>query len=143
MREDRGENKLSTMKSRFYLVVLLTLLSLTRAQAQTPIPLWPEGAPGALGKEDKDIPTLTAYLPESANNSGAAMVILPGGGYGGLAAHEGKGYADWLVTNGVACFVLKYRLGSQGYRHPRMLEDAARAVRMVRARAEEWKIDAK
>ena len=69
------------------------------------------------------------------------MVILPGGGYGGLAPHEGKGYADWLVTNGVACFVVKYRLGSSGYRHPRMLEDAARSVRLVRANAAQWKID--
>src|SRR5436190_18378933 len=69
------------------------------------------------------------------------MVSLPGGGYGGLAAHEGKGYADWLVTNGISCFVLKYRLGAHGYRHPRMLEDAARAVRLVRARAEQWRIN--
>ena len=42
------------------------------------------------------------------------MVICPGGGYGGLAGHEGKGYADWLVKQGVDCFVLKYRLGSAG-----------------------------
>ena len=110
--------------------------------AQTAIPLWTEGAPGALGKEDKDIPTLTPYLP-TALASGAAMVILPGGGYGALAPHEGEGYANWLVTNGIASFVVKYRLGSQGYRHPRMLEDAARAVRLVRAKAAEWKIDPK
>lgn len=71
------------------------------------------------------------------------MVIFPGGGYGGLAAHEGKGYADWLVTNGISCFVVKYRLGSGGYRHPSMLQDAARAVRLVRSRAQEWKIDPK
>jgi len=113
------------------------------AHAQSPIPLWPNGAPGALGKEEKDIPTLTPYLADSASASGAAMVILPGGGYGGLAPHEGKGYADWLVTNGISCFVVKYRLGSHGYRHPRMLEDAARAVRLVRARADGWRIDPK
>ena len=71
------------------------------------------------------------------------MVILPGGGYGMLAPHEGKGYADWLVTNGIACFVVNYRLGSDNYRHPRMLEDAARAMRLVRSRAAEWKIDPK
>ena len=40
------------------------------------------------------------------------MVILPGGGYGGLAPHEGNGYAEWLVTNGISCFVVKYRLGA-------------------------------
>src|SRR5678816_920043 len=60
-----------------------------------------------------------------------------------LAPHEGPGYANWLATNGIACFVVKYRLGSDGYRHPRMLEDAARAVRLVRSRATEWKIDPK
>ena len=117
------------------------------ASAQTappaPLPLWPDAAPGALGPADKDIPSLTPYLADPALATGAAMVILPGGGYGGLAAHEGKGYADWLVTNGVSCFVVKYRLGSQGYRHPRMLEDAARAVRLVRAKAADWKIDPK
>ena len=131
------------MKLHLPSVALLTLALLARAAAQSPIPLWPEGAPGALGKEEKDVPTLTPYLADPASASGAAMVILPGGGYGGLAPHEGKGYADWLVTNGISCFVLKYRLGSQGYRHPRMLEDAARAIRLVRARADEWKIDSK
>src|ERR1043165_2739621 len=102
------------------------------AHSQSPIPLWPNGAPGALGKEEKDIPTLTPYLADSASASGAAMVILPGGGYGGLAPHEGKGYADWLVTNGVSCFVLKYRLGSQGYRQPGVLRGGARCGRRGR-----------
>jgi acetyl esterase/lipase len=96
-----------------------------------------------LGKSDKDIPTLTRYLPESAKATGAAIVICPGGGYGALAKHEGEGYALWLKEHGIAGFVLKYRLGSNGYRHPAMLQDAARAVRLVRARAEEWKVDRK
>jgi acetyl esterase/lipase len=111
--------------------------------AQTVLPLWPDAVPGALGKEDKDVPTLTVFLPEPGTATGAAMVIFPGGGYGALAPHEGKGYADWLVTNGISCFVVKYRLGSGGYRHPAMLQDAARAVRLVRAKAAEWKIDPK
>jgi acetyl esterase/lipase len=106
-----------------------------------PLPLWPEGAPGALGTADRDIPTLTAYLPEAASGRLAAVVICPGGGYGMLASHEGKDYALWLNQNGIAGFVLKYRLGSDGYRHPAMLQDAARAVRMVRARAADWRID--
>lgn len=71
------------------------------------------------------------------------MVICPGGGYGGLAEHEGRDYALWLCQNGVAAFVLKYRLGSHLYRHPSMLQDAARAVRLVRSRAEQWKVDPK
>lgn len=111
-------------------------------QGAEAFPLWENGAPGALGKEDKDIPTLTVYRPES-EASGAAMVICPGGGYGGLAGHEGKDYAEWLAKHGVTGFVLKYRLGSAGYKHPRMLEDAARAVRLVRARASEWGVDTK
>ncbi len=105
------------------------------------MPLWPSGAPGALGDQDKDIPTLTPYLPDQDMATGAAIVICPGGGYGGLAKHEGEGYALWLNQHGVAGFVLKYRLGSNGYRHPIMLQDAARAVRLVRAKAAAWKID--
>jgi acetyl esterase/lipase len=109
--------------------------------AQDAFPLWEHGAPGALGTADKDIPTLTVFRPAEGKASGAAMVICPGGGYGGLAPHEGKDYAAWLAEHGVTGFVLKYRLGSAGYRHPRMLEDAARAVRTVRARASEWAVD--
>src|SRR5260370_5372447 len=71
------------------------------------------------------------------------MVICPGGGYGMLAPHEGATYAIWLKEQGIAAFVLKYRLGSAGYRHPAMLLDAARAVRPVRANAAEWKLDPK
>jgi acetyl esterase/lipase len=131
------------MKLLLGLLALGSTLMLARAQTPSPVPLWPNGAPAALGKEDKDIPTLTPYLPDPAMATGAAMVILPGGGYGGLAAHEGKGYADWLVSKGVAGFVVKYRLGSHGYRHPCMLQDAARAVRMVRANSAQYKIDPK
>jgi acetyl esterase/lipase len=116
-------------------------LMFSRAEMQTPVPLWPDGAPGALGTNANDIPTLTAYLPDPANATGAAMVICPGGGYGALAPHEGNDYALWLNQHGVTGFVLKYRLGSHGYRHPAMLNDAARAVRWVRAHADEFKVD--
>lgn len=104
-------------------------------------PLWSGEAPGALGHADKDIPTLTPFLPAAESATGAAMVICPGGGYGGLAPHEGEGYAHWLVSRGITCFVLKYRLGSSGYRYPVELEDGARAIRLVRARANEWKLN--
>ena len=124
----------------FGLTILLPALS---AQTNLSFPLWPDGAPGALGKEAKDIPTLTAFLPEPGKSTGAAMVIFPGGGYGHLADHEGSHYARWLNEQGIAGFVVKYRLGSGGYRHPAMLQDASRAVRTVRARAEEWKLDPK
>jgi acetyl esterase/lipase len=132
------------MNRTFRLIVLLVTCIFARAEEPSSIPLWPEGAPGALGKDDKDIPTITPFLPTNSTiASGAAMVILPGGGYGKLAPHEGPAYAEWLVTNGVASFVVKYRLGSEGYRHPRMLEDAARTVRLVRANAAKWKIDSR
>ena len=116
---------------------------IAHAQPRDAFPLWPDGAPGALGKEDKDIPTLTPYFANPAMATGAAIVICPGGGYGGLAPHEGFQYALWLNEQGITGFVLKYRLGSGGYRHPAMLQDAARAVRYVRANAEKWKLDSK
>jgi acetyl esterase/lipase len=100
-----------------------------------PLPLWSANTPGALGATPNDIPTLTAYLPPAGKANGASMLVLPGGGYGGLADHEGKAYADWLVAHGVTCYVLKYRLGSHGYRHPVMLNDAARGLRTVRSLA--------
>jgi len=127
---------------RATLAVFLLGGILVQAQVQSPVPLWSGEAPGALGSEEKDRPTLTPYLAQ-ANAIGAAVVVCPGGGYGGLAGHEGHDYAQWLNQQGLTAFVLKYRLGSQGYRHPIMLQDAARAVRLVRARAEEWKVDPK
>ncbi len=128
--------------SPLVLALFVTTASL-HADPLPPIPLWPGGAPGALGTADQDIPTLTAFLPAPEKATGAAIVICPGGGYGGLAPHEGAGYAEWLADHGVAGIVLKYRLGSKGYRHPAMLNDAARAVRLTRSKAGEWKIDTK
>ena len=121
--------------------VLVGSFSVAAACAADPIRLWEGDAPGALGKADQDIPTLTPYLPADDKNSGTAIVVCPGGGYGGLAGHEGEGYAKWLADNGVSAFVLKYRLGSKGYRHPVMLGDVSRAIRLVRAKAAGWKID--
>ncbi len=131
------------MKRNHLLAAVLMLAAAATAARLPPLPLWPNGAPGALGTADKDIPTLTPYLPEPDQATGAAIVVCPGGGYGGLAPHEGNDYALWLNQHGVAAFVLKYRLGSKGYRHPAMLQDAARAVRLVRAQAGEWKVDPK
>jgi len=133
----------TSIKALFASAIFLASLIVTRAEMQTPIPLWPAGAPGALGTNANDIPTLTPYLVEGTNATGAAMVICPGGGYAHLAPHEGNDYALWLNQHGVTCFVLKYRLGSSGYHHPAMLNDAARAVRWVRAHAGEYKIDTK
>jgi acetyl esterase/lipase len=122
-------------------VLILSALLMPVIFAAEPLPLWEGKAPGALGETPKDIPTLTPFLPEKPGPARAAMVICPGGGYGALADHEGSHYAKFLNEHGIAAFVLKYRLGSSGYRHPIMLNDAARAVRMVRASATEWSID--
>jgi len=129
------------MRTILILVALLLEATLAAAQSTNAFPLWPDGAPGALGKTEKDIPTLTPYWPGRAGAERAAFVICPGGGYGGLANYEGEHYARFLNELGIVGFVLKYRLGSSGYRHPIMLQDAARAIRTLRARAAEWKLN--
>jgi acetyl esterase/lipase len=131
------------MKHLLLLLSLFGSLLPSRSQPTNAFPLWPEGAPGARGKDAKDTPTLTPFFPDPVQATGSAIVVCPGGGYGGLAKHEGPDYARFLNEQGVTAFVLTYRLGSAGYRHPAMLQDAARAVRTVRARATEWKLDSK
>jgi acetyl esterase/lipase len=123
-------------------VVLLTLsLTLIGADgAPKAEPLWPKGAPGALGDKDADIPTLTPFLPPADKATGAAVVICPGGGYSGLAiSYEGMDVGAWMAKRGVAGFVLKYRVAP--YKHPIPLQDAQRALRIVRARAKEFGVD--
>ncbi|MEP6593968.1 MAG: alpha/beta hydrolase [Acidobacteriota bacterium] len=101
--------------------------------------LWEGGAPGALGQADADKPTITAYRPPRTGN-GTAVVVAPGGGYGGLAMDlEGRELAYWYNAMGVTAFVLKYRLGPR-YHHPVELGDAQRAIRTVRSRAAEFNI---
>lgn len=105
--------------------------------------LWPSGAPGAKGTAAVDKPSITPY-PAVTKPNGAAVVIFPGGAYSGLAAdHEGKQPALWLNTLGVSAFVVKYRLGSSGYRHPIEMGDGQRAIRWVRANAAKYGIDPK
>jgi acetyl esterase/lipase len=129
------------MKTFLVLTAVVAFPFFLCAEVSAPIPLWPDGAPGALGHSTNDSPTLTPYLPDSTNVTGAAMVICPGGSYTHLAAHEGKDYALWLNQHGVTCFVLKYRLGPDGYHYPAEFEDGTRAVRWVRAHAAEYTID--
>ncbi len=105
------------------------------------IPLWPSGAPGALGSSPDDQPAITPFIAPKAAATGAAMLVFPGGGYEHLAwDKEGTSVARWLNTLGVSAFVVRYRLGPR-YHHPTMLTDARRAVRVVRARANDWGID--
>jgi acetyl esterase/lipase len=105
------------------------------------IVLWPDGAPGAIGSEDVDRPTITPYLPSAERAVGTGVIVCPGGGYGHLAMdHEGVQIARWLNSMGVAAFVLKYRLGPR-YHHPAPLDDAQRALRYVRLHADEFRVD--
>ena len=111
------------------------------ARAQSAIPLWANGAPGALGTTPTDQPQMTPYLPPEGTANGTAVVIFPGGGYQHLSMEkEGSDVANWLAGAGVTTFVVRYRLGPS-YHHPTMLGDAQRAIRIARARAAEWSID--
>ena len=130
-------------------LLLLMLPISTSASAQdwmkavtTPrtIVLWPDGAPGTLGKEDADVPALTIYLPAAPQATGAGIVVCPGGGYSGLAIdHEGHQVARLLTSRGIAAFILKYRLGPR-YHHPAMQQDVLQAIRYVRWNADEFGI---
>src|SRR5436189_5449240 len=88
-----------------------------QAQANAPeaIKLWSDGAPGALGSEPDDTPTLTPFIPKVKAN-GSAVIVCPGGGYTHLANHEGQPVAEWLNSLGITAFVLQYRIGPK-YHH--------------------------
>jgi acetyl esterase/lipase len=106
------------------------------------IDLWPGGAPGAKGTDPAlDVSNMTVWLAKPEVATGAAVVVCPGGGYAMLASdHEGRQVAEWLNSLGISAFVLKYRLGPR-YHHPAMLQDAGRAIRMVRALGSKWGVD--
>ncbi len=147
------------------LLALLLLPSLAIADESQVVPLWPGGAPGHDGKNVKEKvvesgkgqrhdrrvssihePSLTVFLPPREKANGAAVVICPGGGHRYLAIdHEGYDVGRWLASQGVAGFVLKYRLaneeGSSYKVDVHALADARRAVRLVRGRTKEWGVD--
>ncbi len=139
------------MKKTLLLAFLLS--SLAHAEWEN---LWPTAAPGAAQppagtettndrghKGNIEIPQYWIHLPEKGKANGAAAVIFPGGGYGILAMeHEGHDYAKWLNERGIAGIVVKYRVGGGlGYQYPVPYLDARRAIRTVRANAEQWNID--
>lgn len=124
-------------------VVLLALVVLGIANAADPAPpvvlLWPDGAPGALGNADADQPRYTVYLANSTTKTG--VLVCPGGGYQNLAMdHEGAQIAKWLNGYGISAFVLQYRLGPK-YHHPIEMNDALRAMRLIRAHAQDYGIN--
>lgn len=86
-------------------------------------------------------PKLEIYLPVEKGRSDIGVIIFPGGGYRGLAEHEGAGYAHFFQSRGIAAFVVEYRLAPGGHKHPAMLEDALAAIQTVRGRAKEFGID--
>lgn len=103
------------------------------------IVLWPKEAPNGDGTFEQAGGMLTVHRPAADKSNGAAVVICPGGGYGGLVVGaEGHGIAQWLNKHGVTGVVLEYRL-PKGRSHVPLL-DALRAIRIVRANAEKWKI---
>jgi acetyl esterase/lipase len=141
-------------------------LALAGEQGQE-IRLWPNGAPGSEGVTEAEVstpsknpkyngwagnytvthyPTIHVFLPPKEKATGAAMVVAPGGGHRQLVIDkEGWEVADWLNANGIAAFVLKYRLakapGSKYTLAETVYADAARAMRLVRSRAGEWGVD--
>jgi acetyl esterase/lipase len=143
-------------------LVLLSAMAFAAAEPEE-ILLWPQGAPGSEGRPEKNIvvtaksgersiygvhrPSITPFLPAKEKATGAAVLVIPGGGHRVLAwDHEGPNLARWLSERGVAAFVLKYRLARETnstYKlevHP--LADTRKAVELIRSRATEWGIDA-
>ena len=148
---------------------MILLAAALSAAGATPVPLWPGIPPGDKGDlgPEKDTtkptdglvagkpvirlgsvstPTLTLYRATASGNSGATVVVFPGGGYSILAMDlEGTEICQWLNTVGVNCVLVKYRVPVRAGlpRHGPPLQDAQRAVGMVRSHAAEWRLDAK
>lgn len=102
--------------------------------------LWPNGAPLTNNESAFEGPSITAFLAEQTQ-SNAAVIVCPGGGYQGKAAHEGEPIAKWLNEIGIHAFVLDYRVAGEGYHHPCALLDVQRAVRTVKHNAGQWGIN--
>ncbi len=142
---------------------LLLLAAPLVAAEPMEIPLWEKGAPGFESRKDekehRDVrpngeyrvtnvhnPTLTVILPPKEKATGAAVVICPGGGHRELwMMHEGINPGQWLADHGIAAFVVKYRLAREKdspYKiEVHSVQDAQRAIRIVRSRAQEWNVD--
>ncbi|GAB1308870.1 alpha/beta hydrolase [Urechidicola sp. KH5] len=146
------------MKHKVYFLFLLYCFSFT-IQAQEVVPLWSnENIPNYQKSEESEFipkrniifiqkvqkPSLEIYLPAKQNSNGKAILILPGGGYSGVAYDwEGTDYAKWLNSQGFAAFVLKYRMPQAAsvitsYKAP--IQDAQRAMRYIRYHSERFYI---
>jgi acetyl esterase/lipase len=143
--------------SRLLTLLFVVLPSIwVSASAQTTIALYPDRVPNALPAKDQETnkdnvarnvskPTLSIFLPEAGLANGTAVIVCPGGGYGVLVMdREGYQVAKALNKVGIAAFVLKYRLPSEETMKDKSigpLQDAQQAIKTVRERAAEWKID--
>ena len=139
------------MKSQFLLAIFFFASSFLSAQDLT-LKVWPNGAPNDNGMKEPEEKydgvrvrnvseaEMYVYLPEKEKNTGAAVVICPGGGYWIEAMdHEGYDMAKWLQSKGIAGIVLKYRLPYGHHEIPS--GDARQTMRIVRMNAKEWGID--
>ena len=128
------------------LIVTLSPMANAEAPDKQTESLWPTGAPGSTSKAEGDDPQLIFTRVESKTPT-AAIVILPGGGYGNHAiGHEGYEIAEWFESLGVTSAICTYRMrgkgnAGKGYGHPRPMQDAQRAIQTLRARAKELNID--
>ena len=127
------------MKTTTLFLAMLTLGLTMNAAEPLRLPIWGEQAPMGDGKFEQAKVTITVHLPDPSKATGMAVVICPGGGYGGKVLEgEGHGIARWLNRNGIAGVVLDYRLPQGNYHRPVM--DAQRAIRFVRSHAKEWNL---
>ncbi len=135
------------LRALSFLVSAAMGVSVAAAESPEVVPLWADGAPQAAGEESGDSPRLELYRVESDRPT-AAIVVLPGGGYGHLAAgHEGSEIAAYFNRLGMTAAVCFYRHrgagnSGAGYGHPVPMLDAQRALRTVRANAKAWNVDA-
>jgi acetyl esterase/lipase len=105
-----------------------------------PILLWPNGAPRATGTSDEDKPAIIPFIPDPAKRNGAAILVVPGGGFTIRAIdHEGVLVAQWLRDHGITAFVLRYRLRPM-YTRNEWVSDGQRAMQYIRAHAAEYKL---
>lgn len=124
---------------RLNIFIVFMLMATTMASAQQVINLWPNGAPNSNG-DDSDKAELTVLLPDAKKATGRAIVCCPGGAYSHLAMqHEGTDWQWFFNNQGIALFVLKYRMPRGNYQVP--ISDAEEAIRVVRRNAKEWNIN--
>lgn len=129
------------MKQACFLIHIALIMFTSVASAQklaAPILLWPNGAPGATGTSDEDKPAVIPFVPEIKKRNGAAILVVPGGGFTIRAVdHEGVLIAQWLREHGVTAFLLRYRLRPL-YNRNDWVKDGQRAMQYIRLHANEY-----